>query len=359
MRIGVNALYLIPGGVGGTEIYLRRLLGALAEIDQQNEYFVLTNRETRDLTPAAPNFHARPQPVAARIRPARILWEQAALPVAARRLRLDVLFNPGFTGPAVCGCPRVTVFHDLQHKRHPEYFRWFDLPFWDLLLRVSVEVSTRLIAVSDATRQDLRLYYRADATVIPHGVSPEFLEVAAQRRPEPMLLCVSTLHPHKNVDGLVRAFAKFRERRPEFRLVLAGLRGFHAAAVEAAVEETHTRDAVEITGWIGQEKLLELYRRAWATIYPSRFEGFGLPVLESMAAGVPLACSDIPALREAAGDAALYFPPDDIEPALERIAFDEPLRRALACAGAARAREFTWERAAKSTLDLLRAAARR
>ena len=161
VRIGVNALYLIPGGVGGTEIYLRELLSALAELDQVNEYLVFTNLETQsDLVPKQANFHWKPQAVHARFRPARILWEQIVLPVEAARYRLDVLFNPGFTAPVFSPCRQVTVFHDLQHKRHPEYFRWFDLPFWRLLLWAAAHRSHRLIAVSEATRADLLRFYR-------------------------------------------------------------------------------------------------------------------------------------------------------------------------------------------------------
>src|SRR6202162_296936 len=106
LRIGVNALYLIPGGVGGTEIYLRNLLTALAEIDSVNQYVVFTNRETdADLVPRCANFVNSAQSVRASFRPARILWEQLVLPFAARRYGLDVLFNPGFTAPLMCGCP--------------------------------------------------------------------------------------------------------------------------------------------------------------------------------------------------------------------------------------------------------------
>src|SRR5271163_3445944 len=163
-RIGVNALYLIPGGVGGTEIYLRNLLDALARIDAVNQYVVFTNRETgADLVPRQANFEYAPQPVRAAFRPARILWEQIALPGALKRRRIDVLFNPGFTGPAICPCPQVTVFHDLQHKRHPEHFRWFDLPFWNILLWMSARQSRGLIAVSEATRDDLARYYGREA----------------------------------------------------------------------------------------------------------------------------------------------------------------------------------------------------
>src|SRR5687767_8251926 len=115
LRIGVNALYLIPGGVGGTEIFLRNLLAALAEIDSTNKYVIFSNRETKDdLAPSAPNFVWVQQSVTASNRPVRILWEQTRLPFAAAQHRLDVLFNPGFTAPILCPCPQVTVFHDLQ-----------------------------------------------------------------------------------------------------------------------------------------------------------------------------------------------------------------------------------------------------
>jgi glycosyltransferase involved in cell wall biosynthesis len=357
MRVGVNALYLIPGGVGGTEIYLRNLLAAIAKIDDTNQYFVFTNHETRDLTPVARNFHDEPQSVRARFRPGRILWEQTVIPALAARLRLDALFNPGFTAPAFTPCPSVTVFHDLQHKRHPEYFRRFDLPFWNLLLWVSARRSAALISVSEATRADLQRYYGRDSAVVHHGVSADLFEVACQRAPEPFLICVSTLHPHKNIDSLIRAFAGFRERHPKFRLVVAGMRGFHTKEIERAVSEGDLTGSVEITGWLSRDALRDLYRRAWAVVCPSRFEGFGMPALEAMAAGVPLACSDIPPFREVAGETALFFPPDDISPALERICFDESLRAGLAQAGRERARQFTWSKAAEQTIAVLRSVA--
>src|ERR1041385_3097332 len=202
IRIGINALYLIPGGVGGTEIYLRELLAALAALDPVHEYFVFTNLETdADLVPKQANFHWKPQAVHARIRPARILWEQIVLPFEAARYRLDVLFNPGFTAPLFSPCRQVTVFHDLQHLRHPEFFRWFDLPFWRFLLWASAHRSHRLIAVSEATGSDLLRFYRIPrerVVVIPHGVEPAFFHLDRSKS-DGYLLCVSTLHPHKNL----------------------------------------------------------------------------------------------------------------------------------------------------------------
>jgi glycosyltransferase involved in cell wall biosynthesis len=360
MRIGVNALYLIPGGVGGTEIYLRWLLAALAEIDSSNQYFVFTNRETgADLAPKQANFVAVPQGVRATHRPARLLWEQTLLPLAAARLRLDVLFNPGFTAPLFCGCRQVTVFHDLQHKRHPEYFRWFDLPFWNFFLYWSAHVSRTVIAVSGATRDDLLRWYRLPASkvrTIHSGVDPHFFELAARRKAEPFLLAVSTLHPHKNLDGLLRGFALFRESHPEYRLIVSGIHGFFSPQLHALREDLKLADSVEFPGWIPREDLYELYRRARAFLYPSLFEGFGLPVLEALAAGVPTGCSSIEVLSEIAGDAALKFDPRDpagIAAAMRKLVDDEELREQLAAAGPRRAAQFDWRTTARRTLNAL------
>jgi len=345
LRIGVSALYLIPGGVGGTEIYLRNLLAAFAEIDSANQYVVFTNRETRpNLVPRRPNFIRAAQPIRAAFRPARILWEQIALPFLVKRHRLDVLFNPGFTSPIICGCPMVTVFHDLQHKRHPEHFRWFDLPFWNLFLWMSARRSRGLIAVSTATRDDLERYYGRRAEVIQHGVERQFFEIAAKREPADYLLCASTSHPHKNLERLLRVHSAM-DNPPS--LVITGVRGFAAKEVEQLAGQS-----VRILGWIPREQLYELFRCARGFIYPSTFEGFGMPVSEAMAAGVPVACSDIPPLREIAGSTVHYFDPSS----------DSAIRDALTllAAGAIsteaaqrRASEFTWEKCARATLDYL------
>ena len=346
-RIGVNALYLIPGGVGGTEIYLRNLLGALAELDCTNEYVIFTNRETgRDFVPERANFTWAPQPVRAVFRPSRILWEQLVLPLAIRRHRVEVLFNPGFTAPILCGCPQVTVFHDLQHKRHPEYFRWFDLPFWRLLLWASAHRSSRLIAVSASTRDDLLRFYGVPAEVVHHGVEPRFLEIAEMRQPSDYILCVSTLHPHKNLDRLLRVYAQ-TPGLPQ--LIITGLKGFAAKEI-GKLASVHVR----ITGWIPREELYELFRGACAFIYPSTFEGFGMPVLEAMAAGIPLACSDIPPLREIAGSTVVYFNPEsdgEIAGALKSVVGSPDA--GMVEAARRRAAEFTWEKAAQATLRVL------
>ena len=356
LRIGINALYLLPGGVGGTEIYLRSLLAALAAEDAINQYVIYSNRETgTTLAPPRVNFLSMPLEVRAANRPVRILHEQLELPWRLRRDRIDVLLNPGFTAPVLAHCPQVTVIHDLQHKRHPEYFRWFDLPFWRLLVWAAVRRSDKLIAVSQATKDDLARFYGvsdAAVTVVEHGVDERFFEIAGERtRVEPMLLCVSTLHPHKNIERLVRVFARLTARRPELRLVLAGMKGFQTSPIEALIAELGVGAKVVLTGWIPREELYSYFRRAAAFVYPSTFEGFGMPVVEALAAGVPLACSDIEPLRSIVRGAAFLFKPEDeggMEAALERL-----------LSGAAPeapnpARDYSWRAAARETLRVLR-----
>src|SRR5262249_48773275 len=152
-----------------------------------------------------------------------------------------------------------------------------------VLLYASAHRSRRLIAVSDATRSDVLSYYRLAADrvkTVLSGVDEEFFAIAARRKPEMFLLAVLTLHPPKNLDGLLRAFAIFHRQHPEFRLVVCGMHGFFTGPLHQLRAELGLTDAVEFPGWIPRSDLVELYARAAAFVYPSRFEGFGIPVLE-------------------------------------------------------------------------------
>lgn len=357
-RIGINALYLIPGGVGGTETYLTYLLHALAATSEW-EYVFYGTREAVAALRLPDNVIPRICNVHVRFRPLRILYEQFILPLQCRRDGIDVLFNPGFTGPLISGCPQVTVFHDLQHSKHPEFFRWFDLPFWKLLLYLSARRSEVLIAVSKATADDLEAHYpftRGKVRVVPHGVDPEFERIRGRRGArgacDPFLLAVSTLHPHKNYERLLQAFLEFRQTHPRHRLVIVGLRGFAADALLQRRAALGLDGAVEFTGWVEREELYRLYETADAFVAPSVFEGFGMSLVEALAAGVPTACSAIAAHLETSGAACLHFDPESVPEmaaALARIVDDEALRTVAAVQGPAQVAAFTWLHAARRT----------
>ena len=364
MRIGVNALYLVPGEVGGTEIYLRNLLIALAKIDTSNEYLIIVNAGTdAEIVPATPNFQLLRYSVNAAFRPARIVWEQAVLPFTASRYKLDVLFNPGFTAPLLVGCPQVTTIHDLQYKRHPEFFKPIDLLFWRILVWAAIQKSKLLLTPSESARKDIRAFFQKDAITTPLGVEQRFLDIALERKDqqtEPYLLCVSTLHPHKNIELLLRAFAQYRTIHSEISLVLAGMRGFHTKPIERLVAELNLTQSVTITGWIPRDQLYELYRNARAFVFPSMFEGFGIPLVEAMAAGIPSICANVEPMISNASGAALTFDPASVEAltdCLLRITEDESLRAELSAAGILRASQFRWELTAALTLKALTEAA--
>ena len=178
---------------------------------------------------------------------------------------------------------------------------------------------------------------------------------------EPLILCVSTLHPHKNIERLVDAFAAFRACRPEYRLILAGMRGFHGAAVERRIHHHGLEESITLTGWISRPAILELYSRAQFAVFPSTFEGFGIPVIEAMAGGVPLITSDIRPITDIAAGAALLFAPGDtkaLTDAMEQFAANPALRAGYASRARERAALYTWDRAAAITLDTLEQAAR-
>ena len=367
VRIGIDALYLIPGGVGGTEIYLRSLIRALCALDSPHQFVVFTNRETlSDLIPAHPNWRVRQTSVRANDRPARLLYEQVLLPLHCAGL--DVLFCPGFTAPALAPCPTVTTIHDLQHLRHPEYFRWFDLPFWKYFVWQSIRTSRRLIAVSEATKADLLHNYSIseDHVVVAwHGVDEEFSEIRGRRvgkGAEPIILCPSTTHAHKNHAMLLRVFRRFHGSHPEWSLLLTGVRGFADETIRNQIEDAELNSGVKCLGWLPRQELYACFERAAAVIYPTTFEGFGLPVLEGLAAGVPTACSNIEPLRTIAGDAAVLFDPtseDSMLDALERTTLDLELRTRLSQSGPLRAAQFTWRKCAETTLAVLLGAAQR
>lgn len=333
-------------------MYLRSLVEAMETLGSGHEIITFTNRETGALGREAHVLEVR-----AANRSARILCEQARLPGVLRCERIDVLLNPGFTAPYAPPCPQVTVFHDLQHKRHPEYFRWFDLPAWNLLLGMAARRSERLIAVSPATRDDLLKFYpfldagRID--VVPHGVDQAFFDLSGKREAGNFLLCPSTTHPHKNHARLLRCFGELRRRHEGLRLVLTGVKGFiHKDVARMAAE---LGEAVEVKGWVERGELLELFRTARAVVYPSTFEGFGMPVAEAMAAGVPLACSDIEPLRTLAQGAAVLFDPESDEAmieAMERVIDGGAPEASLAAS-------LTWRHAAEATIESLARAARR
>ena len=369
MRIGINALYLLPNQVGGSEVYLRNLLSAISKIDRKNEYFIFSNIENYNtFNMKQDNFREIFCRIKAVSRPKRILWEQVILPFKVKKLNLDILFSPGFTSPFFIPCPSVVTIYDLQLKVFPEYFKKTDLIFWRIFVYISIKRATKIITLSENTKSDIvRFYNQAldKIEVIHVGVNNNFKINPDQNKieefksryqlPDKIILCVSTTHPHKNYPRLLEAFSLLRMKNNiPHKLVIIGLKGFFHQELIKLINDMDLNDHVRLFGWVPFEDVPLFYKTAELFVFPSEFEGFGIPVLEAFASGLPVVSSNATSLPEVAGNAALMVNPysvSEIADAMYRIINDKSLSSELVLRGFDRAKLFSWEEAAKRTLD--------
>jgi glycosyltransferase involved in cell wall biosynthesis len=365
-RVGLNVLHLVPGETGGSELYARRLVGALALLPDGPPLTLFAAHEAMDSLAAeewAGSVELVGLPVRARSRVRRVLAEQALLPRAVRRSGAALLHNLFTTAPALPSVPQVTTVLDVIYRRFPETHGRLYAAGMRLLVPLATRRSRRVLTLSESSKADIvRLLHvpaaQVDVTPLGPGLEPrdDFVDEAELRRrlelgARPLLLTVSAKRPHKNLRRLIDAVARLDD--PPM-LVLPGYEtGFEPGQREHA-QRALGEEGARFLGWVDDATLEGLYRAATALVLPSLAEGFGLSVLDALLRGVPVACSDTSSLPEVAGDAAVYFDPEDVEAiadALRRVLGDEKLRRLLRIAGPEQARQFTWERTARATVE--------
>jgi len=370
MRIGINALYLLPGKVGGSEIYIRNLVKHLAGTGGNNTFVVFTNKESAGVfDDAGPGVEIVPCPIQASSRPVRILWEQVVLPFQILRHKIDILFSAGMTAPLICPVPSVLVIHDLQHVLQPQNFPRGYLLFLKTVIHLSVRAADGIVTISRKVRDDILKFYRipsGEIAVIHHGVDKDVffprgaIEVEAIRGkydlPERFILYAAASLPHKNHARLLEAMRILKERGYRTGLVLIGARDKGYDSIAEKIKKMGLQTEVIFTGWLSFEDIPSIYCASDAFVFPSLNEGFGLPIIEAMACGVPVVCSNIEPLPEVAGDAAHFFDPYDpasIAEGISTVISDRDLRRELIEKGFRRAAEFTWEDTALKTLEFI------
>ena len=376
MRIGVNTLFLIPGEVGGSETYLCETLPVMIRLAGPEISWVLfTNRENdqplRDLTQSAGSVEFCRLNVRASNRTARILREQLQLPRFVRRAQVELLWSPGYTAPLFAPCAQVVTILDMQYRSHPDDLshpaRWAT----HCLVQAAARRCEGVLAISEFSRREVALHTGRPEDrigVTPLGADPAFAEPlppgvlrdAARGvlgEEAPFLLCVANTYPHKNIQTLVQGFSHLNRSLPHHLLLVGCPRRGEALLRPMLQRLGERRRRIHRVERIERQQLIALYQAADAFVFPSIYEGFGLPVLEAMNAGTLVITTRAGAIPEVAGDAALYFNPTDarnLTEVIERaLAMSPEERGTLRAAARRRAAGFTWARTAELTLDYL------
>jgi glycosyltransferase involved in cell wall biosynthesis len=363
MRFVVDA-HAIGRHLTGNEVYVRSLLRGFAEIDRESEFIAcISERDAERSIPA--RFQVR----YVSANPYRRLgWDLAKLV----RAEQPDLVHVQYTAPIGCSAPAVVTVHDVSFIEHPEYFAPLRSAQLKLTVRRSVQLAAKVITVSEFSRSAiLRAYDLAEDKVvaIPNAANPEFRVIGRERAQKavrerlkldaPFIFSVGDLQPRKNHIGLIAAFAQLLTRHPQLtqHLVLTGKETWFTPKVLEAAAKSGFASRIHFTGFVSDSELLELYNACDCFVFPSFYEGFGLPILEAMACGRAVACSNTSAMPEVADGAGLLFDPhqtDDIARALADILLDSELRARMERLGLQRAAGFTWQKSASATLDVYR-----
>jgi glycosyltransferase involved in cell wall biosynthesis len=364
VHVGLNLVFLVPGEQGGMEVYARELLSALAAERPDLRLTAFVNREARAAGGEWDELADVVEvPVFARSRVQWVRGEQVLLPGLARRAGVDVLHSMASTAPARGAFKRVVTIHDLLYRVVPDAHFGIRGLGMRVLVPLAARTSDRVIAISRSTAADVQRYLKVPADrldVIASGVgvtpagAPEPAAALRERHglgARRVVLSVSAKRPHKNLERLLQALAAIApERRP--LLVVPGYPTPYEATLRERAEQLGVTADLRLLDWVSGPELEGLYALADAFVFPSLYEGFGLPVLEAMRRGVPVACSDRSSLPEVAGDAALLFDPEDvgsITRAIERILGDPAEADRLRAAGRLQAARFTWAATARAT----------
>lgn len=376
-RVGVNLLWLVPGVVGGSEEYLTRLLGGLA--DQPVDDLDLTLFVLRPFASAHPElaetYKTCVLPASGGSKVVRVAAESSWLAERARSLGLDLVHHAGGVVPPVRTVPSVVTIHDLQPLVFPQHFHPVKRSYLSVMLPRAARAARLVLTPSDHVRSAVveRLgvpEYRV--MTVPHGVAPppsgpdtesRAAELARVRRryaiAGPYLLYPAITYPHKNHVMLVQAFSRVAASHPDARLVLTHRAAEGEGAVLGEVDRLGLQAKVLRLGLVPRDDLDALIGGARAVVFPSRFEGFGAPVLEAMSRGCPVIAADATALPEVVGDAGWLVDPDDVNGwavAMTAVLDDGSRRHAMRSAGLARAATFSWHRAADALTSAYRRA---
>ncbi len=360
MRIGIDAtpIFLRKGGIG---YYTQNLLESLTRLDPENEYLLF---KTTGNPPESPlSFLDRPNICVIQTSKEFQKWR-------SRREHIDLYHGTNFRLRGKGRMGNVVTIHDLAFKRYPQFLKKKYGQFLSILkTKRDVHRADRVIAVSRQTARDIVEFLKVDPRkikVIYHGVDSQFRPdvplgfISAVRNKyglgtSPYILWVGTIEPRKNLQALIKSYGQLKTFHREYSLVLGGGWGWKYEEIFPLIRSLG--ETVKVTGYLSREDLIALYAGAYLFVYPSLYEGFGMPLLEAMSSGVPVIASNTSCIPEVVGEAGILVNPLDVlqmAGAITRVLSDKALHASLREKGMERAKSFTWDRAAQETLVLYR-----
>ncbi len=361
MKIGFDARMIDWAGVG---TYSYNLLKALQEIDKTNEYILFCDRQSIVQVPDGAN--SRKAIVTEAVFSAFL---QLFFSLTLKNQKLDIFHSPHFIYPLFLSSPAVVTIHDLiPLKCPPSMPSIIGRAYYQKANRRAIAKAKMVVVVSESTKKDIQEIF--DVTeerirVIPHGVGNNFQVVRDKslldevkrkyRIRSKFILNIGNSKPHKNWAGLIESFALLRKETKDYQLVLVGGRDSRFSEAVKLIKKLELEEDVLITGFVAEKDMPLLYNAAEILVFPSHYEGFGLPVLEAMACGTPVICSNSSSLPEVAGDAALMVDPNDGEglaASMKKVLAEQRIRQDLSEKGLKRIEQFSWKKAAQRTLEV-------
>ncbi len=367
MRIGIDATSLSPQPVGVGN-YIINLIRSLNNLDTEHQFIVFAQQGKRALFDISDESNLEWILVTDKSPAIRLVWEQAVFPGLLRRSGVDLLHSLHYTRPVNLPCKSVVTFHDMTFFLFPHLHTRAKRLFFPLATRISARMADGLIADSESTRQDAIHLLKIDPGkifTVPLGVDDKFhpisvpapLEDVRQKYglPQRFILYVGLVEPRKNLPHLLQAYKILIEGGGNLSLVIVGRFGWKYHRVLGQIEELGLKENIHFTGYVSVQDLPMVYNLADVFVYPSTYEGFGLPPLEAMACGTPVITSAVSSMPEHVGDAGILVPPEDVQAlaqAMDDVLTNESLKNRLARRGPRQASQFTWDRTARETLQV-------